>query len=242
MSHKARQKEKTVTVVGFGQSARNLKPEDLEGEVWSVNNAHMHFPWIRFDRIIDLHPDHYERRWYPKDGRTRWAHYAEQVKQHGVRYIFQEPIPEVYGSSKYPIERVAELAGNYPVFGGSAQYVWALLIKEGFTRVKQYGFDMWAYDHRHQLWQQFFWYGYAHAKGIKMDGVIPQLHTKQPWYAYCPDEQALWEGEYWRQWNGFPCAAFLAWQSKLYWKIVHGTYRWWCAVKKWRMRNEASGS
>jgi hypothetical protein len=155
---------RTVTLLGMGKSATgNL---ELIGEIWSLNNAYVHFKKLQFDRMFEIHDLSHARAHKP-DGKT--ADHFERLNQLGCPIYMQEPVPEIPLSRRYPLEEVALHFGtNY--FIGTPSYMLALAIYEGVNRLRVYGFDHADHQHHQQRQAWTFWMAKAQDAGIMIDG------------------------------------------------------------------------
>ena len=128
----------TVALVGFAATTRDLAPwDDLDTEIWGLNEAAIQ-PWFkRFDRWFQIHPeDNFMRSENPNDpDHPKWL-----AEARGFPIYMQEHYDSVPSSVALPIDEIIKLYGNY--LTSSLSYMITLAMLEGFERIELYGFEL----------------------------------------------------------------------------------------------------
>lgn len=175
-----------ITILGMGPSA-NERRWDIqrycEGtEIWSLNNAYLHFPQLReghqFARYFELHSWRYLSTWVPgrvPDGRPV-DHWAELDRLGCPVYIMQH-LPLVRRQKLYAARAVMRQIRARVYFLGSPSLMLALALYEhrrGQTvdYLQSYGIDTSDPDHGQQRASWAWWTSQAAALGIEMGGTM----------------------------------------------------------------------
>ncbi len=128
----------TVAMVGFAVTSRDQAPwDDMDTEIWGLNEAATQ-PWMkRWDRWFQLHPEeNFNRTTNTNDpDHPLWLR-----KSHDKPIYLQDKFDYIPDSVRYPIEEIVREYGNY--LTSSFSYMIALAMLEGFERIELYGFEM----------------------------------------------------------------------------------------------------
>jgi hypothetical protein len=127
----------TVALVGFAKTRDEAPWDDLDTEIWGLNEAYAQ-PWMkRFDRWFQIHPeDNFSRPDNPNDpNHLNWLKVAK-----GFPIYMQEKFKYIPASVMYPLAEVTEKYGNY--LTSSVAFMLTLAMLEGFERIELYGFEM----------------------------------------------------------------------------------------------------
>lgn len=195
-------KPRTVALVGFAKSSRNLAPYDQRNlEIWGCNEAYTgqfmktSKGEFRADRWFQIHKrEDWSRRNNPND-----PHHPEWLsRDHNFPIYMQEEFEEVPDAEAIPLAELDEMFfsnlwaihpetgkyvpwleayehGNY-----TSTFAWmmAMAIYEGFDRIQVYGFAMGTKsEYLHQAPGATFWIGQALGRGIDIQiiGASPIL-------------------------------------------------------------------
>jgi len=163
----ARKNKRTVALVGFAATTRDLTPwDDPNVEIWGLNKAHEHEWMKRADRWFQLHALSYLKkcRGQTESDRKHWDWLCEK---HNFPIYCAEKYPEFPSSVRYPIEEARAKFGNFYTSTFAYQAAMAMLL--GFERVEAYGFEMDAgTEYRYQRDSAEYFLGYMQDKGIEI--------------------------------------------------------------------------
>ena len=170
--------KKSVILLGYRHTLESPRTKFPEAELWGQSNAIPNWDWALYDwsRWFDIHtlrpqgayagiqlmrPHILE--WYSKQGPERPIYFAEKT-------------PGVRAGRRYPLEEVEAMFGTGR-FGCQLDYMMALAILEGFTRIIFYGCGQpyvpepdsdqakhWLFHH-HTV---YYWMGQAEARGVEL--------------------------------------------------------------------------
>jgi len=175
----ARKGKKSVALVGFASTTRDLAPwDDPNIEIWGLNKAHEHDWMKRADAWFQLHSISYlsKCRGQTESDRKHWDWMCEK---HDFPIYCAEKYPEFPSSVRYPIEEVRRKYGNF--YTSTFAYQAAFAILKGYERVEAYGFEMDAgTEYRYQRDSAEYFLGYMQDSGIEiyMPSNCPLLHGK----------------------------------------------------------------
>ncbi len=164
---KAQPPSAALTIMGKGPSRTVL----MEGEVWGLNSldSFAEIQWAT--RWFQLHP----LGVLPKEER---AAYVEcPVPIYTLDYE-----PERPGSARYPLERVEAALGRGP-WCSSFDYMLALALQEGFTRIFLSGIEFQQGTMRERLMEHVslaYWVGQARGRGVQVDIAPNSLLLRFP--------------------------------------------------------------
>ena len=172
-----RKGKKTVAIVGLAATSCSLAPfDDLDVEIWGLNEAHA-FPWMkRATRWFQIHATESWKRYIAKRdvrGHFDWLKKNEWDIPIYMQY-YHELVPKSLG---YPLYEVVDLVfpnfrrGDTKVkyFTSTFAYMMGIALLEKFERVEIYGFEM--ADEIEYVQQKAcaeFWIGYAMGKGVEV--------------------------------------------------------------------------
>ena len=175
---------RTVALVGFAENTRELSRQSSADEFWTLNRG-WYFDW-RIDRLFDMHTLDYLAD--PNNADTQGAkvgnfrpHWEWLQERHDYPIYCCEAYPEIPSAVRYPLEEVAGDVFGYlwrgnkhiQLFASTFDYMLALAIWEGFTRIEVYGFEMaTSTEYSYQRISGSLLMGIAAGRGI--DVVIPE--------------------------------------------------------------------
>lgn len=165
---------RTVTMLGFGDSARALMragtlADNIVGEVWTLNNAWDCFgDEFKADRWFALHTDAaIEKTYRGPNGHDPWT----RLDLAGCDVFMQTaPHPRVRRSRPFPFRAVFERFGSN-FFLGSPALMLALAIYEGVGHIRTWGLDMADGRHAQQRTSWAWWVHEAMTRGITFSGT-----------------------------------------------------------------------
>ncbi len=188
---KFREGKKTVALVGMAATSCSLAPwDDIDVEIWCLNEAHA-FPWMkRATRWFQIHATESWKRYIAK--RDVRGHFDWLKKNPLDIPIYMQYYNELVPKSRdYPLHEVLEKffhnfwRGDFRVkyFTSTFAYMMGVALLEGFERIEVYGFEM--ADEIEYVKQKAcaeFWIGLAMGMGVEI---------------YTPPEcQILWSNLY----------------------------------------------
>lgn len=154
---------KSVALVGFAASSREMVHQSSADEIWSVNWA-WQYNLPRIDRLFDMHP-----RWHlthPGDMMTE--HWAWLKREHTFPIYMIEPFPEIPNCVLYPVDEVVANVGR-KYFTSSVAYMLGLALLEGFERIELYGIDMaTSTEYAYQKAGTEYLVGVAEGRGVEV--------------------------------------------------------------------------
>jgi len=178
----ARKGKKTIAIVGFAPTTRDLAPyDDLDVEIWSLNEAY-HYPWMkRWDRWFQIHkPWSYQR----PENRNDPEHWEWLQQDHDFPIYMQDVDPDVPASVKLPLQEIIDtflpnvrrgsgdiceyFTSSYAYLCSFALWLW----KQGEwgdvpLRIETYGFEMSTMtEYHYQKGSTEGWMMYASALGV----------------------------------------------------------------------------
>jgi hypothetical protein len=175
-------KQKTVALVGFASTSRDLAPWDkLDIEIWGMNEAYTQPFMKRWDRWFQLHSS---KIFQDQDANRNDPHHWDWLQaEHTFPIYMQKKYAKVPAAVRYPIEDALDLSGHY--LCSSAAFMISLAILEGFERIELYGFDMAANtEYFYQRANMEYLIGLAKGRGIAV--YIPPVSAllRSPIYGY----------------------------------------------------------
>jgi len=160
--------KKTVALVGSARSTRDQAPFDDETvEIWGMNEA-LKYPWMRrADAMFQMH-----QRWSftRENNRNDPDHWAWLRAQHPFPIYMQEAYEDVPSAHAYPLAWVIDVLNlQRAYFTGTAAYMVALALAQGYERIELYGVELstgteWDYQ-RDCL---TYWLGIAEGRGVEV--------------------------------------------------------------------------
>ena len=170
-----------ITILGMGLTGirkADAIQQFVDGtEVWSLNNAMLEYPDVKFARYFELHAAAYIKRWTWATGADGQPlpieSYYNKLEQLECPIYVGECIP-VSRTVKYPFEQVfAHFKTVY--FLGSPSLMLALALWEHDSGNTIYELRSWGIDtndpqHGQQRASWAFWIGKALDRGIKVTG------------------------------------------------------------------------
>ncbi len=188
--YNARTGKKTVAIIGFANSTRDLAPWDDERvECWTLNRAHQE-PWCkRITRHFQIHGIGYLKRCMGHSKGDR-EHYEWLCAEHDFPLYTQAKYSEFKSCIPFPIDEARKRFGNF--YTSTMAYMMALAIMEGFERIEIYGFEMESdTEYRYQRDSAEYFIGFAVGLGIEVY-LPPQCSLlKGKTYAYETSEVGL---------------------------------------------------
>jgi hypothetical protein len=176
-----------IAILGMGMSG--IRKADAihhftEGyEVWSLNNAMVTYPDVKFARYFELHARAYVQQWKWAEGRNGQplpiAEYYKRLNALKCEVMTGEPHKEIVNQSEYPFVKVFEhfkLPAGGVYFLGSPSLMLALALYEhdnGKTidELISFGIDTNDRAHGQQRASWMFWLSQYIARGIKIGGT-----------------------------------------------------------------------
>lgn len=193
---------KAVTIMGFS-STRN-GPVPPVGEIWAMNECYRVFDLPVMEKVTRIYQMH------------KWARISQSVTgnkpdvwhldywgKKGIRIIMQDKHEEITNSETYPLY---EIEGYFEdrMWSGTAHYMIAQAIKEGYKHIRILGLELSDFKHFYQQIAQAWWLSCAKRKGVAISGdlgFITDDHSKR--YGYDNDTPwDDWENE--RLFKAFP--------------------------------------
>lgn len=183
---------KKVCIVGFAPGFSEY-PKDYEGEVWSLNTAHLKFP--RIDRLFladkisdktDIKTGYYIEQFGTNIGKKvpiDEEGYKERIRKMNLPFVSCHPYPDVPTYEPYPIKEVYETFGA-AYFANCIAYVLAYALLKGFEEIELWGVKQGEmteyYFHKGSI---EFWIGMAVGSGVNVrimgDSMLLQPLNKQ---------------------------------------------------------------
>lgn len=167
---KARKAPRTVAIIGAASSWRHAPWHDRKGrEFWGLP-AHFRRTGKRFDRVVEVHvADH----WSDFSRPPEHVRSLQQATREGTSVVLAEPHPDVPGATLYPMADVLARFGPLMpcpgLFASSVDYMVALALLEGCTRIELYGINMTGgREWEHQRAALAFWCGVAVGEGTEV--------------------------------------------------------------------------
>ena len=178
----ARKGKKTIAIVGFAPTTRDIAPyDDPDVEIWSMNEAYKYDFMKRWDRWFQIHKAWSYRR---PENRNDPDHWKWLQEEHDFPIYMQDVDPEVPASVKLPLQEIIDtflpniVRGDGNVieyFTSSYAYLcsFALLLwKNGEwgdvpLRIETYGFEMSTMtEYHYQKGSTEGWMMFAAALGV----------------------------------------------------------------------------
>ncbi len=187
----AREGKKTIAIVGFAPTTRDIAPYDVtDVEIWGLNEAY-NYPFMkRWDRWFQIHQAWSYRR---PENRNDPGHWEWLKQDHDFPIYMQDVDPEVPASVKLPLQEIIDtflpnvtrgdgeiceyFTSSYAYLCSFALYLW----KQGEwgdvpLRIETYGFEMSTMtEYHYQKGSTEGWQMYAAALGV--DVWVPE-HCK----------------------------------------------------------------
>jgi hypothetical protein len=188
---------KKVAIVGTSHSWHMAPFDNMDYEIWGVNNAFINTQDRRCTRWFDVHfiekhGDKWFRRWSPEFRGRTVNQYLEDLKKLPCPVYMQQKWPEIPNSERFPIETIVARFGKYITNSISMQMAFAMHL--GFGEIALYGVDMSAgTEWEYQRPNCEYFIGLAVGMGIKV--FIPgesDLIKTMFMYAYEEREKAEW--------------------------------------------------
>ncbi len=196
-------KKRTVAIVGFSPTTRDLTPwEDESMEIWGVNEEYS-FDWFKRKtgklRWFQLHQRRLITR---RDNHNDPGHVKWLQEAHDFPIYMHEHWDDFPASVKFPLDEIrAKFAGklgeNY--YTSTLAFLLAFAAYEGFERVELYGFELGSEtgygnkcetEYGYQRPGAFYWAGMLRGLGIEVF-VPPQSGFLQPNMKYGYDDSTL---------------------------------------------------
>ena len=153
---------KKVCIVGLGLSRINTPYDNLDFEIWGLNDSFSILK--RCDRLFQIHK--YDDI---KDmiGRYNHANTIEELKSLKIPIYMQKVFEDIPSSIKYPLKEVSN--GYLQLFSCSVSYMIALAVYENFKEILICGVELASEEeYAEQLPSVLYWIGIALGKGIKV--------------------------------------------------------------------------
>jgi len=174
----ARKGKKTIAIVGFAPTTRDIAPyDDPDVEIWGLNEAYKYDFMKRWDRWFQIHQPWSYRR---PENRNDPDHWEWLQKDHDFPIYMQDVDPDVPASIKLPLQEIIDtflpnvirgegevieyFTSSYAYLAGFA----ALLHKDDLEnlRLETYGFEMSTMtEYHYQKGSTEFWMGLLAGKG-----------------------------------------------------------------------------
>ena len=180
---------KSITILGMGPTARERRidiAKYLEGtEVWSLNNAYITYPDLKFDRYFELHGWDYLKSWVAgrrADGSE--VDYFYDLDALACPVYVSQYIPLVKKQTPYPYVEVFRHFGVESCYWlGSPSLMLALAIYEHDTdgeisEIRSWGIDTGDDRHKQQRASWAWWLSKAQDRGIKITGSALDFHSE----------------------------------------------------------------
>lgn len=155
---------KTVHIVGFAPSTRNMAGYDKEDvDIWVLNEWYTCLPKAKnITRWFELH----QRETVLES--TRSSNYIDMLKESNIPIYMVKKYDDIIQSIAYPLDEIS-MKLNTTYFTNSISYMVAMAIVEGYEEIHLYGVDM-AQDEEYSKERPSVEYfiGYAVARGIKV--------------------------------------------------------------------------
>lgn len=184
----ARKGKKTIAIVGFAPTTRDIAPyDDPDVEIWGLNEAYKYDFMKRWDRWFQIHQAWSYRR---PENRNDPDHWKWLQEDHDFPIYMQDVDPDVPASVKLPLQEIIDtflpnvtrgdgsgieyFTSSYAYLAGMA----ALLNKDDLEnlRLETYGFEMSTMtEYHYQKGSTEFWMGLLAGKGV--DIWVPE-HCK----------------------------------------------------------------
>ena len=184
--------KKKVAILGYTPSRSKAPFDDPSFEIWGLNDLYKQDDITRWDRWFQIHT--------PEDvnenkNRVQWHKLLVDYAQWDCPVYFQEAIPGLKNSVKYPLDEIVAHFGRY--FTNSISYMIALAIYEGFEEIHVYGVDMsTATEYAHQRPSCEYFLGWAKGAGIKIHIPLESDLLKARWlYGYEYEKQNAWDAK-----------------------------------------------
>ena len=162
------------------------------GEVWSVNDAHILRP---VDLVVDIHI----KRLNPIEEQPKFdKKHLELLREKEIPAYFVSEIEGYPNIKKYPIEEILKEFGS-DYFGSGIDYIIALAIYKGATEIHIYGVYMVLEDeYSHQKPSLEYWIGFARGRGISVEvhGDKTELLLTRSGYMYGYQTLQAWREKY----------------------------------------------
>jgi hypothetical protein len=173
----ARKGKKTVAMVGLAPTSCSLAPfDDLDCEIWALNEAHA-FMWLtRATRWFQIHATESWQRYIAKRdvrGHADWL----RKNPLDIPIYMQYYQPEVPKSLEYPLHDVCDkFLSNFwrgdnhvKYFTSTLAYMMGVALLDNFERIEIYGFEL--SDEIEYVKQKAcaeFWIGLAMGRGVEV--------------------------------------------------------------------------
>jgi len=146
-----------LAIVGFADTKNEAPFNDSSYEIWSLNEFGLDLP--RTTRLFQMHGRDIV------ENNTKDKKHLQKLKEYKNTIYMKRNYKDIPNSVMYPIRKIRGKYGN--IFASTFDYMMALAIEEGFTRVELYGIDMSIYsEYQRQRPTAMFFIGYAKGKGI----------------------------------------------------------------------------
>lgn len=158
---------KVGLIGGSPQSLRFCPWQDPSWEFWAHSSAVLAIPYLRPDRLFDLHPKHC----FMEARKNGFKDYFAFLKGCPVLIYMQQNFEDVPQSVRYPLEVIKSLWPTVPIGSQTAAMV-ALALYEGVTHLGFWGVD---YQHETEYAKQRAnaerWVGIAEGLGVHI--ILP---------------------------------------------------------------------
>jgi len=159
-----------VGIIGGAPNSLRFAPwNDPSWEFWGHSSVVLQVPYLRCDRLFDLHPKHC----FMEARKNGFKDYFAFLKTCPTPVYMQSKFEDVPMSVRYPLEQVQMQWPGVPL-GSQTAYMIALALMEGVTHLGFWGVD---YAHETEYQKQRsnaeFWAGMARGMGVQL--VLPQI-------------------------------------------------------------------
>jgi hypothetical protein len=182
----------SVALYGFAEHSRDGIWNSRADQVWSIAWAY-EYDVPRLDRILEIHPIWMQAQSKKAEYIKARQHWAWLKKNKTIPIYMMNRHPEVPKAVRYPLEDVQALvpeARRKKVFTSSFDFLMALAILEGFTRIEVYGFEMGSdTEYRYQREGAAYWISQCDARGIEL--VLPENSMLLKNKIYCYEGGAM---------------------------------------------------
>jgi len=157
--------KRTVAMVGYSPTTRDLVPWDEDVEVWTLNHGHSASFIKRMDYVFEIHPIGYLKKNIGTSQNDR-EHWEWLTQPHGdIKIIMHDHFPEIPNSVKFDHSRAVREFGNF--FTSSLAFMIAQALMEEIDRIEIYGFDMKSdSEYNYQRDSAEYFIGLAMGKGV----------------------------------------------------------------------------
>lgn len=172
-----------VGILGGSPHGLRFAPwNDPSWEFWTHSSCVLQIPYLRADRIFDLHPPHC----FQEERKNGFKDYYGFLKSCPTPVYMQRQYPEIPQSRAYPYEMMKMLWPGIP-FGSQCAYMIALALYEGVTHLGFFGI---SYAHETEYAKQRSnaerWVGIAEGLGVHIILPPDTPFCREPYedYAY----------------------------------------------------------